>query len=30
MQLQVLGIKANIDNLIQTALPILDAEGYAI
>ena len=29
-QLQVLGIKANIDNLIQTALPVLDAEGYAI
>ena len=29
-QLQVLGIKVNIDNLIQTALPILDAEGYAI
>ena len=28
--LQIPGIKANIDNIIQTALPILDAEGYAI
>lgn len=27
---QILGIKAKIDNVIQTALPILDAEGYAI
>ena len=27
---QIPGIKANIDNIIQTALPILDAEGYAI
>ena len=27
---QIPGIKANIDNIIQTALPVLDAEGYAI
>lgn len=27
---QIPGIKANIDNIIQMALPILDAEGYAI
>ena len=27
---QIPGIKANIDNIIQTALPILDVEGYAI
>ena len=31
-QLEILGIKANIDNVIKTqmALPTLDAEGYAV
>ena len=27
---QILGIKANIDNVIKMALPILDVEGYAV
>ena len=29
-KLEILGIKANIDNVIKMAIPILDTEGYAV